>query len=373
MRDRFLRACRRQPVDCTPIWLMRQAGRYLSEYRQFRERYPMLEMIKSPELAVEITLQPLRRFDLDAAIIFSDILPPLESMGVEIQFVKGDGPVILRPIRSLRDVELLRVPEVEEIAPYTQEAIRLASRELAGKLPLLGFAGAPFTLAGYLVEGRSSRDYALAKRLMYHEPKVWHALMDKLSRLVGNYLQAQVGAGAQALQLFDSWVGVLGPADYQQFVLPYSRRVIEAARSAGVPVIHFTTGTAGMLELIREAGGDVIGVDWRIDLETARSRLGEEVAVQGNLDPVALFAPLPQLRQQAAEVLRQAFGLPGHIFNLGHGVLPETPVEHVRELVEFVHSQSSQAAPGSPAGGGEEGCVLCPPGITPRQPESGVA
>ena len=342
MRDRFLRACRREPVDCTPIWLMRQAGRYMPEYRKLRERYSMLEIIRAPELALEITMQPLRSFDLDAAIIFSDILPPLESMGVEVQFVKGDGPTILHPVRSGEDVERLRVPAAEEIAPYTQEAIRLASRELADRLPLIGFSGAPFTLAGYLVEGGSSRDFALTKKLMYQEPAAWHSLMDKLSQLVGSYLQAQAGAGAAALQLFDSWVGILGPANYRDYVLPYTRRAIGMAQGSGVPVIHFTTGTNGMLELIREAGGDVVGVDWRIDLGVARSRLGEGVAIQGNLDPMALLAPLPYLRQQAAELLRQADGHPGHIFNLGHGVLPATPMANVAELVDFVHTQSSR-------------------------------
>jgi uroporphyrinogen decarboxylase len=299
----------------------------------------MLEVIKAPELAVEITLQPLRRFDLDAAIIFSDILPPLESMGVEVQFIKGDGPVIAHPVRSGEDVAMLRVPQSEEIAPYTQEAIRLASRELADRVPLIGFAGAPFTLASYLVEGRSSRDFLQTKRLMYEQPTTWHSLMDKLTRLVGGYLAVQARAGARALQLFDSWVGALSPADYREFVLPYTRRSIEMARATGVPLIDFGTGTSGMLEQIREAGGDVIGVDWRVDLDAAWSRLGDDVSIQGNLDPVALLGPLPRLRERAAAVLRQAGGRPGHIFNLGHGVLPETPVEHVQALVEFVHQQ----------------------------------
>jgi uroporphyrinogen decarboxylase len=341
MTDRFLRACRREPVDCTPIWLMRQAGRYLPEYRKLRERHSMLEAVKTPELAVEITLQPLCRFDLDAAIIFSDILPPLESTGAEVQFTNGDGPVIVHPVRNARDVEELRLPEANEIAPYTQEAIRLTSKELAGRVPLIGFAGAPFTLATYLVEGRSSRDYALAKGLMYQEPAVWHSLMDKLSYLVGTYLKAQASAGAQALQLFDSWVGILGPADYREFVLPYSRRAIEMAQSAGVPVIHFTTGTAGMLELIREVGGDVVGIDWRTDLGSAWERLGLDVAVQGNLDPMALLAPVSHLRQRADDVLDQAAGRPGHIFNLGHGVLPTTPPHHVEALIEMVHSHTA--------------------------------
>ena len=338
--DRFLRACRCEPVDCTPVWLMRQAGRYLPEYRKLRERHSMLEAIKTPEVAVEITLQPMRRFDLDAAIIFGDILPPLESMGAEVRFSSGDGPAITHPVRTTADVDALRVPAAEEIAPYTQEAIRLASKELAGRVPLIGFSGAPFTLASYLVEGGSSRDYSLTKGLMYQEPAVWHSLMDKLSNLVGSYLSAQARAGAQALQLFDSWVGALSPADYREFVLPHSRRAIEMAGSEGTPVIHFTTGTTGMLEAIREAGGDVIGIDWRTDLDAAWARLGAGVAVQGNLDPMMLLAPVPQLTRRATGVLDQAAGRPGHIFNLGHGVLPSTPPDHVAALVETVHSRT---------------------------------
>ena len=338
MNDRFLRACRRQPVDCTPIWLMRQAGRYLPEYRKLRERHSMLEAIKTPDIAVEITLQPMRRFDLDAAIIFGDILPPLESMGVEVRFTSGDGPAIANPIRTAADVERLRVPAAEEIAPYTQEAVRLASKELADRVPLIGFSGAPFTLASYMLEGGSSRDYSLTKGLMYREPAVWHGLMDRLSELVGKYLQAQAKAGAQALQLFDSWVGALGPADYREFVLPHTRRAIELAGGAGTPVIHFSTGTTGMLEVIREAGGDVIGIDWRTGLDSAWARLGANVAVQGNLDPMILLAPVPHLTRRAALVLDQAAGRPGHIFNLGHGVLPTTPPEHVKALVEAVHA-----------------------------------
>ncbi len=343
MNDRFLRACRRESVDCTPIWLMRQAGRFLPEYRQLRQQHSMLEMIKTPELAVEVTLQPLQRFDLDAGIIFADILPPLEALGIQVEFVKGEGPSIQQPVRSVSDVERLRTPAPEEIAPYTQEAIRLAARELANRVPLIGFSGAPFTLAAYLVEGGSSHDYARAKRLMYDEPAAWHSLMGKLAQLVGSYFQAQVRAGAQALQLFDSWVGVLSPADYREFALPYSRQALQMAKDSGVPVIHFTTGTVGMLETIRDAGGDVIGVDWRVDLGSAWDRLGPEVGIQGNLDPVTLLAaPLPVLRERAAEILRQAAGRPGHIFNLGHGVLPDTPIENVRELVEFVHQQSKR-------------------------------
>ncbi|NOZ26713.1 MAG: uroporphyrinogen decarboxylase [Chloroflexi bacterium] len=337
---RFLAACRREPVDCTPVWLMRQAGRYMSEYRALRERYSILEIIKTPELAVEVTLQPIRAFDLDAAIIFADILPPLEAMGLDLAFVKGDGPVIHNPVRSAADVRALRRPDPEEDLHFTLEAIRLARRELEGRAPLIGFSGAPFTLASYAIEGGSSRHYARTKGMMYDDPAAWHQFMEKLADLVGRYLQAQVRAGAQAVQLFDSWVGALSPADYREYVLPYSRHAIDVARQEGAPVIHFSTGTAGMLELIKEAGGDVIGVDWRIDLGAAWQRLGEDVAIQGNLDPVALLAPRPELERRAASVLQQAAGRPGHIFNLGHGVLPMTPVENVRALVDFVHEHS---------------------------------
>lgn len=345
--ERFLAACRREPTDCTPIWLMRQAGRYMPEYRALRERYGILEIIKTPELAVEVTLQPIRAFDLDAAIIFADILPPLEAMGLELTFTKGDGPVIHNPVRSMADVRALRVPDPEEALSFTLEAIRLARRELEGHVPLIGFSGAPFTLASYAIEGGSSRHYERTKGMMHAAPAAWHHLMEKLAELVGRYLSAQARAGAQAVQLFDSWVGALSPADYREYVLPHSRRAIEMARQEGVPVIHFSTGTAGMLELIKEAGGDVIGVDWRVDLDAAWRRLGEDVAIQGNLDPVALLAPWPELKRQATRLLKQAAGRPGHIFNLGHGVLPTTPVDNVRALVDFVHEHSRRDGSGA--------------------------
>jgi uroporphyrinogen decarboxylase len=343
--SRFLRACRREAVDATPIWLMRQAGRYMAEYRALRERYTILEMIKTPDLACEVTLQPIRAFDLDAAIIFSDILPPLEGMGLPLEFVAGEGPVIARPVRTAADVAALRVTPPEESLGFTLEAIRLARKELDGSgLPLIGFSGAPFTLASYAIEGGSSRNHVRAKSLMMGEPALWADLMDKLSEVVGRYLLAQARAGAQVLQLFDSWAGQLSPGDYRESVLPYSRRAIEIASRAGVPLIHFGTGTGAMLHLIRQAGGDAIGVDWRTDLDVAWGQLGEGVAVQGNLDPVALLAPWPQLQKRAQHVLDRArsVGLPGHIFNLGHGILPETPVDNVRRLVDFVHQSSAQ-------------------------------
>ncbi|RMG87849.1 MAG: uroporphyrinogen decarboxylase [Chloroflexi bacterium] len=337
-QSRFLRAVNRLPVDATPIWLMRQAGRYMAEYRALREKYTILEMIKSPELACEVTLQPIKAFALDAAIIFADILPPLEGMGLSLEFVKGEGPVLHNPVRTAEDVERLRVLPPEETLHFTLDAIRLARAELDTRgIPLIGFSGAPYTLASYAIEGGGSKSHALVKTLMMNEPRVWQQLMDKLSMVVGQYLKAQAEAGAQVLQLFDSWVGQLSPYDYKQYVLPYTQKAIQIAKQAGVPIIHFGTGTAGILELIKKAGGDVIGVDWRIPLSEAWQKLGDDVAVQGNLDPIALLADWEALRQRAQHVLDEVAGKTGHIFNLGHGILPQTPVDNVRRLVDFVH------------------------------------
>ncbi|MBZ0300215.1 MAG: uroporphyrinogen decarboxylase [Anaerolineae bacterium] len=344
--SRFLRACRREPVDATPIWLMRQAGRYMAEYRALREKYSILEMIQTPELACEVTMQPIQAFELDAAIIFADILPPLAGMGLDLEFVRGEGPVLHNPVRSVGDVDRLRVHPPEEVLSFTLEAIRLARAELDSRgIPLIGFSGAPFTLAAYAVEGGSSRNYIEVKRFMMAEPEAWDRLMTKLSEVVGHYLLAQAQAGAQALQVFDSWVGNLSPADYRAHVMPYTQRALAIARQVGVPIIHFGTDTSGMLDLMREAGGDVIGVDWRIDLGTAWTQLGDGVAVQGNLDPIALFAPWPELEKRAQQVLDQAGGRPGHIFNLGHGILPNTPVDNVKRLVHFTHEYSIRQRP----------------------------
>ena len=326
-------------MDRTPVWLMRQAGRYLPEYRKIRERHAMLEVIRTPELAVEVTLQPLERFALDAAIIFADILPPLIGMGVQLEFAKGEGPVIHNPLRSRADIEQLRLPQAEDNVAFTLDAIRMARREL--EVPLIGFSGAPFTLASYMIEGGSSKNYLRTKGLMYSDPAAWHLLMDKLARLVDDYLRAQVAAGAQAVQVFDSWAGCLSPADYAAYVLPHTRRAVESVSGSGVPVIHFSTGTGGMIlgspGLFRETGAQVVGVDWRVDLDAAWSRLGYDVAVQGNLDPVLLLANVPEIERQAARILAQAGGRPGHIFNVGHGILPETPIDHVAALLEYVH------------------------------------
>jgi uroporphyrinogen decarboxylase len=336
--SRFLRACRREPVDATPIWLMRQAGRYMPEYRALRERYSMLNLIKTPDLACAVTMQPMDAFDLDAAIIFADILPPLAAMGMELEFVEGTGPVLRDPLRDAADVARLRVPDVEEALGFTLDAIRLTRRALDPRgLPLIGFSGAPFTLAAYAVEGGGSRSYLKVKGLMMREPDAWHALMTKIATLVGEYLLAQARAGAQALQIFDSWVGQLAPEDYRRFVAPYTRAALATASQAGVPLIHFGTETNGMLADIRDAGGTVIGVDWRIDLDAAWHTLGPGVAIQGNLDPVALFAPWEAVASRARHVLDQAGGRAGHIFNLGHGILPGTPAETVKRLVDLVH------------------------------------
>ena len=340
--DRFLRACHRQPVDTTPIWLMRQAGRYMAEYRALRERYTILEIIKTPDLATEVTLQPLKAFDLDAGIIFADILPILAGLGLELTFAKGEGPIIHNPLRTAADFAKLPtvLPPTEEFLGFTLQAIKQVQQELAGRVPLIGFSGAPFTLASYAIEGGSSRDYLRAKGLMYHEPQLWQQLMTALTTLVADYLIAQANAGAQALQLFDSWIGALSPTDYRHYVLPYSQRVIQLVKQAvDVPLIHFGTGTAGILPLLKEVGGDVIGVDWRIDLDVAWEMLGHEVVIQGNLDPVLLAtAPIAEIKRQAALILEQAQGRPGHIFNLGHGILQYTPPENVAALVDFVHT-----------------------------------
>ena len=341
----FLAACARQPTPHTPVWLMRQAGRYLPEYRAVKERFPsMLDMVKDPAVATEITLQPVRAFALDAAIIFADILTLLEGMGLQLEFVKGHGPVIHNPIRTPADLERLAAPPPEEALAYTLEAIRLTRRELAGRIPLIGFSGAPFTLACYALEGGASRDFQAAKTFMYRHPAAWHRLLDQLAGGVGRYLAAQARAGAQCLQLFDSWAGALSPADYREFVLPHSRKAVALAREGGaLPLIHFGTGTSGLLPLLKEAGGEVIGVDWRVDLAEAWDRLGPEVAIQGNLDPLVLFAEPAEIERQAARILDQARGRPGHIFNLGHGVLQHTPVDHVRRLVDFVHGYTAQS------------------------------
>ncbi len=339
--SRFLRACHRLPVDATPVWFMRQAGRYMAEYRAIRAKYTLLEIVEQPELAAEVTLQPVDAFGVDAAILFADILLPLVPMGLNLEFVKGQGPHIDNPIRSEADVARLRLLDAEADLGHVMEAIRILRPELDGRgVPLIGFAGAPYTVASYMIEGGPSKNYLHAKGMLYQAPQIWHALMEKLSASLIDYLSAQVRAGAQAVQLFDSWVGALSPQDYRQFVLPYSQRILKAMELTGVPVIHFGTGTATLLEAMKEAGGTVIGLDWRTPLDKGWDTLGDDIAVQGNLDPLTLFAPRDVLKSKIEQVLQAAAGRPGHIFNLGHGILKETDPDKVRLAVELVHEIS---------------------------------
>ncbi len=334
---RFLRACHRLPVDATPVWFMRQAGRYMPEYRALRARYSLLQITQQPDLAAEVTLQPVSRLGVDAAILFADILLILQPMGFDLDFVPGQGPAINNPVRTEEDLRKLRQPDPDSDLGHVMEAIRLLRRELSPEVSLIGFAGAPFTVASYAIEGGPSKNHLKTKSLMYSRPEVWKHLMYELSRATIAYLQAQIRAGAQAVQLFDSWAGILNPRDYETYVLPYSTLVLESLSDCGVPVIHFGTVTATLLNLMAQAGGSVIGLDWRIPLDEGWAQLGDGRAVQGNLDPAALLAPLPVLRQKVRDVLDQAGGRPGHIFNLGHGIYPTTPVENVRAVVELVH------------------------------------
>jgi len=337
----FLRACRRQPTPYTPIWLMRQAGRYMKEYRALRKKYSFLEMCKNPELAAKVTLQPIEKFKLDAAIIFSDILIPLEPMGVEFEFAKGEGPVFHHPLREKKDVERLRLIEPEEEIPFLMKAIRTVRKELEGKVPLIGFSGAPFTLASYVIEGGHSSNYVFTKSLMYQDRPTWDALMETISEVLVRYLNAQIRSGVQAVQMFDSWVGCLTPSDYEEYVLPYSKKVIEGVGKA-VPFIHFATSNSTLLELMKRAGGDVIGVDWRVNIGEAWARLEHDIAIQGNLDPVILYGPVSLIEKNVKKILDSVGDRPGHIFNLGHGILPTTPIDHVAALVDMVHKYSSR-------------------------------
>ncbi|MCI0419504.1 MAG: uroporphyrinogen decarboxylase [Acidobacteria bacterium] len=337
----FMRACRRLPADYTPIWLMRQAGRYMPEYREIRAKNSFLDLCKNSDLAAEVTVTAAHRLGVDAAIIFADILLIVEPMGLGLRFERGDGPSIEGMIRTHADVGRLREVEPEESLSYVFDAVRKTRAGLRPDIPLIGFAGAPFTLASYMVEGGASKNYRHTKALMYREPSAWHDMMASIARSLVKYLNGQIAAGAQALQLFDSWVGCLSPDDYRQFVLPHTRQAIEGLKP-GVPVINFSTGTSSYLELVREAGGDVIGVDWRVDLGDAWSRIGFDKGIQGNLDPLILFADPATIREKARQLLEKAARRPGYIFNLGHGILPETPVDHVLALVDAVHEMSQR-------------------------------
>ncbi len=334
--DRFLKACRREPVDRTPVWFMRQAGRYMAEYQRVRAKHGILDVCKIPDLAAEVTLQPIERFDLDAAIIFADILLPLEPMGLQLAFKEEQGPVIFNPVRHEDDVKRLRCPE-PDVFRFSFDAVRLTKKALDGRVPLIGFAGAPFTLASYAIEGGSSRNYLNTKQMMFGRPDQWHALLRKLSDVVVTYLDNQIRAGVDVVQLFDSWVGCLSPADYDEYVLPHVKSIIDRLKPRGIPVIYFGTGTSTLLPLMRSAGSDVLGFDWHVELDEAWARVGFDVAVQGNLDPVVLFAPLPEIERRVKDILDRAGNRAGHIFNLGHGILPKTPVEHVESAIEFVH------------------------------------
>jgi len=341
MNDRFLKACRREPVDCTPVWFMRQAGRYMVEYRRLREKHSILELCKTPELAAQVTLQPIDRFALDAAIIFADILLPLEPMGLSLEFAEGEGPIIHNPVRDRAAVDRLKVIDDTGLQ-YVMDAISLTRKMLAGRVPLIGFAGAPFTLASYAIEGGSSRNYIHTKQMMYREPETWHRLMDKFARVITGYLRRQIKAGAQAVQLFDSWVGCLSAGDYAEYVMPHVQLIFEGLKHEGVPLIHFGTGTTAILKAMRQAGGDVIGIDWRIPIDEAWAMVGYDRAVQGNLDPVTLFGPISEIERRVTDILRRAAGRPGHIFNLGHGILPNTPVENVAATIDLVHKLSTR-------------------------------
>lgn len=335
----FMRACRRESVPYTPIWLMRQAGRYMPEYRRVRANTEFLELCKTPALAAEVTTTAAERLGVDAAIIFADILLIVEPLGLNLEFAKGEGPTIHNPVRNRADVERLRELEDAGSLDYVFEAIRQTRRALRDDLPLIGFSGAPFTVASYMIEGGGSRNFVHTKSLMYKDKGVWDGMMSLISRALVKYLNAQIAAGAQAIQLFDSWVGCLSPDDYREYVLPHTRSVIQNI-TPGIPVLHFGTGTSSLLGLMREAGGDVIGVDWRVRLDEAWDQLGPSVGIMGNLDPVALFAGKDHIRNEARKILAQAGGRPGHIFNLGHGILPETPVENVIALVDAVHEMT---------------------------------
>jgi uroporphyrinogen decarboxylase len=337
MTSRFLDACRRRPTDVRPVWFMRQAGRYMREYREIRSKHGILEICKRPDLAAAVTLQPVEVLDVDAAIIFADLLLPVEPMGLKLQFVSGEGPLIDNPVRTSGDVDTLSISNTDDLG-YVGESIQNVVRALAGRVPVIGFVGAPFTLASYMIEGGPSRNFLRTKQMMYRDETLWRRLMGKLVDVLGPFGLLQIAGGARAIQVFDSWVGTLGPDDYVRYVAPYSRALIERIRSGGVPVIHFGTGAGGFFRELHAAGGDVLGVDWRINIDQAWMDISYRSAIQGNLDPAVLFAPLPELKARVHELLKRTGSRPGHIFNLGHGILPDTPVDHVKAVVDIVRN-----------------------------------
>lgn len=340
-KSRFLKACRCEPVDATPIWLMRQAGRYMAEYRAVRKHHSILEICKTPALAAEVTITAAEKLDVDAAIIFADLLLPLEVMGLPFRFAAGEGPVIEEPLRSGKSVDALQTDRSSELG-YVSDSIRKVVKHFGEKMPVIGFCGAPFTLASYMIEGGGSRNYVHTKKMMYTDPAVWDTLMRKLVEVLAAYSAEQIHAGAEAFQIFDSWVGCLSVEDYRRYVLPHARELVQRVKATGVPIIYFGTDTATLLPSMKETGAQVIGVDWRMPLDLAWESLQLQGAVQGNLDPVALFADQKELRRRTEEILGRVAGRPGHIFNLGHGILPETPVDNVRALVNFVRELSNR-------------------------------
>ncbi len=341
--SRFVRACLRQPVDRTPVWFLRQAGRYMPEYQAVRRHHSLLQICKNPDLAAEVTITAAEKLDVDAAIIFADLLLPLEGMGLDFEFLAGEGPVIHHPVRTPADVENLRIDRAHELG-YVAEAIRKVVAHFEDRIGIIGFCGAPFTLASYMIEGGGSRNYIFTKTLMYRDPSVWQLLLEKLASVLAEYAAQQVEAGADVIQIFDSWAGALSPADYRDFVLPVTTRLVRKVQSLGVPVIYFGVDTATLLPAMRETGADVIGLDWRVPLDQGWSALGHSVAVQGNLDPITLFAGEDLLRERVHQILAQAGGRPGHIFNLGHGIVPGTPVENVQRVVQYVREFSAAAS-----------------------------
>jgi uroporphyrinogen decarboxylase len=337
----LVRACRRERTEHTPIWFMRQAGRCLAEYREMRERYGILEMARTPELCARVTRMPVDRLGVDGAVLYADIMLPLDGMGIPFQIQPDLGPIVERPVRSAADVDAIRVIDAAEATPYLFETIRMLRRDLAPETALIGFAGAPFTLASYLIEGRPSRDYARTKAMLFGEPEMWERLMSTISEVLSRYLRAQIGAGVQIVQLFDSWAGALGPGDYERSVLPYSRRILASLADAGVPRIHFATGNPALVPLMARAACDVVSVDWRVPLDDAWDAIGPGLGIQGNLDPGVVLAGFDVVADRARDVLRRAGGRPGHVFNLGHGVLPETDPDTLRRLVDLVHSETA--------------------------------
>ncbi len=352
--DLFLRACRHEATERTPVWMMRQAGRYMAEYREIRSKHGFLEMCRTPELAVAVTMQPVDLVGVDAAILFSDILVPFPGMGLDLEFAKGEGPLIHNPVRTAADVRKLGVADPIEDTGYVMETLRILRGELKDKVPLIGFGGAPFTLASYMIEGHGTRDYEYTKALMWSDPVAWDELMTKISDTVIAYLSAQIDAGAQVIQLFDSWVGYVAPRDYKRSVLPYTKRVIDELKAHGdqvvpdgVPIIHFPNGATSMLDLAQQAGGDVLGIDWRLDMKKAVLEIDERFAIQGNIDPVALFAPDDELERMVVEILEAVGTRPGHIFNLGHGIHKTSDSEKARTMIRFVHEHSERIRAGA--------------------------